>query len=138
MNNGLLHFYHFIVRSTFIYLKGKVSTFSDNNFHNLRYSIVFPINISIYVYMYMWVCVRECVRACVHFYIPIKRFAEVKSSLKHFVRDIRTLQSRLVQQSFAKTILREKFNMFANKNFYSWCKFGVDIRNSVVIDQIFN
>ena len=60
-----------------------------------------------------------------------KRLAEVNSSLKHFVRDIRNLQSRLVQQSFAKSILRESFNTFANKNFYSWCKFGVDIRNSV-------
>ena len=67
-----------------------------------------------------------------------KRFAEINSSLEYFVRDIRMLQSRLVKQGFLLGKLRDRFNTFANKNFYTWCKFGIDIRNAEVVDQIFN
>ena len=66
-----------------------------------------------------------------------KRFAEVNSVLQNFVEDIKTLHSRLIMQGFTSSILRERFNTFANKNFYLWCKFGVDIRSPEVMNQIF-
>ena len=66
-----------------------------------------------------------------------KRFAEVNSSLECFVSDICMLQTRLVKQGFLRSKLRDKFNTFANNNFYSWSKFGIDIRNSEIVDQIF-
>ena len=66
-----------------------------------------------------------------------KRFAEVNSSLENFVNDIRTLQSRLIKQGFTVYKLRDRFNTFANKNLYSWCKFGQDIRTSEVVDKMF-
>ena len=67
-----------------------------------------------------------------------KRFAEVNSSLECFVNDICILLTRLVNQGFLASKLRDKFNTFANNNFYSWSKFGIDIRNSEIVDQIFN
>ena len=66
-----------------------------------------------------------------------KRFTEVNSSFEDFVNDIKLLQSRLVKQGFAISILRERFITFANKNFYLWCKFGIDIRNNEIVKQIF-
>ena len=66
-----------------------------------------------------------------------KRFAEVNSSLENFVNDINTLQNRLGNQGFTKSILRERFSTFANKNFYGWSKFGIDIRSSEVVNRIF-
>ena len=66
-----------------------------------------------------------------------KRFAEVNSVIENFVTDIRTLHSRLVKQGFTSSILQERFNTFADKNFYSWCKFGIDIRSPEVMNQIF-
>ena len=67
-----------------------------------------------------------------------KRFAEVNSSLESFINDISTLQSRLVNQGFTAYKLQDRFNTFASKNFYSWCKFGIDIRTREVMDQIFS
>ena len=67
-----------------------------------------------------------------------KRFAEVNNSIENFISDISTLLGRLVKQGFAACKLRDKFYTFANKNFYSWCKFGIDIRAREVVDQIFN
>ena len=66
-----------------------------------------------------------------------KRFAEINILLENFIKDIRTLYTRLINQGFMGSILKERFKTYANKNFYSWCKFGVDIRNPVVMNQMF-
>ena len=72
------------------------------------------------------------------FVSQVKRFAEVNSSLENFINDIRILQSRLVEQGFSVYKLRDRFNSFANKNFYSWSKFGQDILAREVVAQIFS
>ena len=66
-----------------------------------------------------------------------KRFAEINNYLGNFVNDVKMLQSRLLQQGFLKQKLRERFNTFANKNFRVWSKFGKDIRDSGIVDDIF-
>ena len=66
-----------------------------------------------------------------------KRYAEVNSSLENYVNDINILQSRIVKQGFSVYKLRERFHIFANKNFYSWSKFGQDIDIDVV-NKMFN
>ena len=66
-----------------------------------------------------------------------KRFSEVNNSFENFINDMKMLQSRLVQQGFLKHKLRERFNTFANNNFHIWSKFGKDIRDSGIVDDIF-
>ena len=72
------------------------------------------------------------------FFSQCKGYAEVKSYLENYVNDINILQFKLVQLGFSVYKLGERLNTFANKNFYSWSKFGQDIRSIDVVNKIFN
>ena len=67
-----------------------------------------------------------------------KRFAEVNGSLDGFITDLNILQNRFVRQGFSVYKLRHRFNTFANKNIFTWCKFGTDIRVAEIVDNIFS
>ncbi len=61
------------------------------------------------------------------FISQLSRFARNNSTFNGFILDSRNLVNKLVNQHFNVAALRNKFNVFVDRHFDVWGKFGVDL-----------
>ena len=67
------------------------------------------------------------------FISQLVRFARVNSSFNGFIGDCKNLVSKLSRQHFNPAALRKRFDVFSNKYFDIWGKFG----KYLTADQVF-
>ena len=58
------------------------------------------------------------------FISQLVRFARINSNFNKFISDCKNLVSKLIRQSFDPAALRRKFQIFVDKYFDIWGKFG--------------
>ena len=66
------------------------------------------------------------------FISQLVRFARINSSFQRFIADCRNLICKLIRQSFNPAALRRKFNIFIDKYFDIWGKFGEYLTTDLV------
>ena len=67
------------------------------------------------------------------FISQLVRFARVNSSFNGFIGDCKNLVSKLSRQHFNPAALRKRFDVFSEKYFDIWGKFG----EYLIADQVF-
>ena len=67
------------------------------------------------------------------FISQLVRLAHINSSFNNFVSDCKVLVKKLTKQSFDVAALRKRFEIFVDKYFYIWGKFGINLS----VDHIF-
>ena len=64
------------------------------------------------------------------------RFCDININFDYFVKDVKMLTAKFLNQSFKLMKLKDKFLKFRNLYFFKWAKFDVDI--SIVANKLFN
>ena len=67
------------------------------------------------------------------FISQLVRLAHINSSFNNFVWDCKVLVKKLTKQSFDVAALRKRFEIFVEKYFYIWGKFGINLS----VDHVF-
>ena len=62
------------------------------------------------------------------FISQLVRLAQINSSFNNFVSDCKCLVQKLERQSFDIAALRKRFEIFVDKYFYIWGKFGINFK----------
>ena len=55
------------------------------------------------------------------------RYARINTSFSNFISDCKKLVTKLVGLYFDVAALRKRFQVFINKHFYAWGKYGVPL-----------
>ena len=55
------------------------------------------------------------------------RFCDINMNVKHFVKDVKTMTEKFLNQGFTCDTLKQTFMKFCEKYYHRWAKFGVDI-----------
>ena len=55
------------------------------------------------------------------------RFCDINMNVKNFIKDVKTMTEKFLNQGFVCNTLKQTFMKFCEKYYHRWAKFGVDI-----------
>ena len=55
------------------------------------------------------------------------RFCDINMNVKNYLKDVKTMTAKFLNQGFVGVTLKQTFTKFCGKYYHRWAKFGVDI-----------